>query len=60
MLVNAAYWCLGMENEIPAGGTRVDLVGKFEPTKFEFRDDTYWIDRKMSLDEVRDQTDSKR
>ena len=36
MIVNAVYWCLGMENQIPAEGTKVDLVGQYEPTKFGF------------------------
>ena len=33
MLVNACYWALGMEKEI-AEKSKVDLVGKFEPTPF--------------------------
>ena len=45
LLVNAVYWCLGMENRIPAGGTRVDLVGPYAFTRFEFRDDDDWIRR---------------
>ncbi len=36
MLVNAVYWTLGMENEIPAQGTKVDLVGEYNPTNFSF------------------------
>ena len=47
LLVNAVYWCLGMEDEIPAGGTRVDLVGPYPFTRFEFRDDEYWRGRGM-------------
>ncbi len=53
LLVNAAYWCVGLEDKIPQEGTRVDLVGDYEPTKFEFRKDEYWANRKMSLDEFR-------
>jgi type 1 glutamine amidotransferase len=34
MLVNAAYWCLGMEDKIPSEGTKVDLVGDYQPTRF--------------------------
>ena len=30
LLVNACYWCLGLENEIPAKAN-VDFVGKYEP-----------------------------
>lgn len=31
LLVNAAYWCMGMENKIPARAD-VDLVGEYKPT----------------------------
>ena len=34
MLVNGAYWALGMEDQIPAEGTNVELVGEFKPTNF--------------------------
>ena len=30
LLVNACYWCLGMEDQIPAKSD-VELVGKYEP-----------------------------
>jgi hypothetical protein len=30
LLVNACYWCLGMEDRIPARSD-VDFVGKYEP-----------------------------
>ena len=35
LLVNATYWCVGMEDQIPARA-RVDLVGDFQPTPFGF------------------------
>lgn len=35
MLVNAAYWCLGLEDKI-SEKSNVEIVGKFEPTKFGF------------------------
>jgi type 1 glutamine amidotransferase len=34
MLVNAAYWCVGLEDKIPAEGTKVDLVGEYKPNRF--------------------------
>jgi len=37
MLVNSCYWALGMEDKIVAK-TSVELVGKYEPTKFSFGD----------------------
>ena len=36
LLVNACYWCLGMEDQIPADGTTVDLVGDYDPTPYGF------------------------
>ena len=35
MLVNAAYWCLGMEKKIDAK-SKVDIVGEYKPTRFGF------------------------
>lgn len=35
LLVNAAYWCLGMEDEIPPRAN-VDIVGEYKPTGFGF------------------------
>ena len=35
MIVNAAYWCLGMEDKITAQNN-VDVVGTWAPTKFGF------------------------
>jgi len=35
LIVNAAYWCLGMESEIPPKAN-VDIVGKYRPSPFGF------------------------
>jgi type 1 glutamine amidotransferase len=35
MLVNAVYWCVGLEDKIPEK-SNVELVGKYEPTNFSF------------------------
>lgn len=35
LLVNATYWCLGMEDKI-TDESKVDLVGTFKPTPFRF------------------------
>jgi hypothetical protein len=53
LLVNAVYFCLGMGDKIPEMGTKVEIVGDFNPTKFEFRKEEYWAKRRMSLDEHR-------
>ena len=36
MLVNAAYWCVGLEDKIPTEGTNVDLVGEYNPIAYGF------------------------
>lgn len=36
MMVNSVYWTLGMESDVPSGGTDVRIVGTFEPTQFGF------------------------
>ncbi len=36
LLVNAAYWCVGMEDKIPPKAN-VDVVGEFKPLPFGFR-----------------------
>jgi type 1 glutamine amidotransferase len=36
LLVNAAYWCVGLEDKIPAAAT-VDLVGEYKPLPFGFK-----------------------
>jgi hypothetical protein len=36
MLVHGVYWCLGMEDQIPAKGARAELVGTFSPTSYGF------------------------
>lgn len=36
MLVNATYWLLGLADAIPEGGTRVDLVGNYDPSQYGF------------------------
>jgi hypothetical protein len=41
MLVNAAYWALGLEARIPKR-SNVDLVGEFKPTPFRFKKSEEW------------------
>ena len=35
LLVNASYWCVGLEAKIPARAD-VDLVGEYKPSPFSF------------------------
>jgi hypothetical protein len=44
-----------MQDQLPPEGAKVDLVGEYKPTKFEFRQAAYWQDRKMTVAE--NQTD---
>jgi hypothetical protein len=41
MLVNAVYWALGMEGEVPAR-VDVELVGEYRPTPFKFKKREEW------------------
>jgi type 1 glutamine amidotransferase len=36
MVVNGVYWALGLEDQIPADGTDVSIVGEYKPTPFGF------------------------
>ncbi|NOX54243.1 MAG: ThuA domain-containing protein [Planctomycetes bacterium] len=36
LIVNAVYWCLGMEDQIPPSGCKADAVGTFEPTFYGY------------------------
>jgi len=42
MILQGAFWAMGLEDRIPADGLQVDLVGEFSPTAFEFRDKSDW------------------
>lgn len=53
MIVNGVYWALGLADSIPADGTNVEIVGEYLPTKYEFRKDEYWTERKMKVSEHR-------
>lgn len=47
LLVNATYWCAGMEDEIPARAT-ADIVGDFSPTFYGFKSEQdYWKNRNL-------------
>lgn len=48
MLVNAAYWCLGLK--VPEK-SNVDLIGNYQPSQYGFFDDAYWEDRAIKISE---------
>ena len=33
LIVNAAYWCVGLEDKIPKKA-KVDTIGEYKPTRF--------------------------
>ncbi len=49
MLVNAAYWCLGIK--VPAE-SNVDLIGNYKPSQYGFFDNAYWRDRALRILEI--------
>ena len=42
LLVNGAYWAVGLEQKIPDTGTQVDLVGHYEPSAYGSHPSKYW------------------
>jgi len=46
LLVNGVFWALDME--VPEKAD-VSLVGEYNPTKFEFRKEDYWIDKQLEI-----------
>ena len=38
LIVNAAYWGVGLEDKIPANGADVKLVGEYHPSGYHFFD----------------------
>ena len=53
LLVNGAYWCVGLEDAIPAAGASVDLVGDFKPTSFQGYGGDHWLQRKLKPSDFR-------
>jgi len=45
MIINGAYWALGIEDQLPATGANVPIVGSYNPTRFNNHPPEYWIDR---------------
>ncbi len=50
MLVNAVYW--GLDIKIPKKAN-VDIVGDYDPTKFEFRKVEYWLEKKLKVSDLK-------
>lgn len=50
LLVNGVYWILDLE--VPEKAN-VDLVGDYQPTRFEFRDDAYWQNTQLKVTDMK-------
>ena len=50
MMINAVFWCLG--DEVPEKAN-VDIVGAYNPTRFAFREDGYWDEKKLVISEMK-------
>ena len=50
LLVNSVFWSMDME--VPAKAD-VGIVGDFEPTAYEFRDDDYWLKRQLKVEDFK-------
>ena len=48
LLVNSVFWCLDMK--VPAKAD-VGIVGDFEPTAYEFREDDYWLKKQLKVED---------
>lgn len=47
LLMNAVFWALGEENGIPPEGAVAELVGEFNPTRYNIDPSEYWVERSM-------------
>lgn len=50
MMVNAVFWCLALD--VPEK-VNVNFVGSFEPNKYEFFDEDYWIEQHQSISSLK-------
>lgn len=48
LLVNSVFWSLNMP--VPEKAD-VELVGDFNPTAYEFRDDRYWLEKQLKVED---------
>jgi len=49
LLVNATFWA--MEVPIPESAN-VDFVGEFKPSAYGFKDDSYWIEKQLTIESL--------
>ncbi|MDP6445249.1 MAG: ThuA domain-containing protein [Pirellulaceae bacterium] len=49
LVINGSLWCLKMEDQIPAKGLKVDIVGEYKPTAYSFHNAEYWAKKAMKV-----------
>jgi hypothetical protein len=49
LLVNGVFWA--MELPVPPKAD-VEIVGEYHPTKYEFRDDSYWLEKGLKVEDM--------
>ena len=47
LIVNGVYWALGMTDKISETGTKVDLVGTYQPRQYFIHNGDYWVERQL-------------
>ena len=47
LMINAVFWALGEEDGIPPEGATSELVGDFNPTRYNLDPSEYWVERNM-------------
>lgn len=50
MFVNATFWCLDLA--VPEKA-KVDVIGNYSPTAYAFKDETYWLEKNLSIETLK-------
>lgn len=52
LIVQGALWAAGLEDAIPEEGVNAEIVGRYEPTQFNFHDNVYFRELNLQLSDV--------
>lgn len=50
LLVNGVFWAMG--SPVPESA-KVDLVGDYQPSAYGFKDDSYWVDKHLTIESLK-------
>ncbi|MDH5382898.1 MAG: ThuA domain-containing protein [Cyclobacteriaceae bacterium] len=50
MVINSVFWCLDLD--VPEKAN-VDLIGAYEPSAYSFKEDSFWIEKKIVISEIK-------